>query len=161
MARPDFSTSCVSAPAAKLCQSRILQPALSLLGSAYDHIDLTAAAFRADQPLAPIGHGRFGTVPLSHLGRVGLDLMLAFPAPNDQPDAGGGSIAERHRRYFDRNLLPATTFAPKGSPDTGYAANNFSDPTDTEGVNPHATRNVRSGTDNCTVRSAPRSAINT
>ena len=29
--------------------------------------------------------------------RIGLDLMLAFPAPNDQPDAGGGSVAERHR----------------------------------------------------------------
>jgi hypothetical protein len=43
-------------------------------------------------------HGRFGTIPSSHLGRVRLDLMPAFPAPNDQPNAGGGSIAERHRR---------------------------------------------------------------
>jgi len=25
-------------------------------------------------------------------------MMLAFLAPNDQPDAGGGSVAERHRR---------------------------------------------------------------
>jgi hypothetical protein len=59
---------------------------------------LTAAAWGADQPLSPIGHSRFGAVPLGHLGRVGLDVMLAFLAPNDQPDAGGGSIAERHRR---------------------------------------------------------------
>ena len=29
---------------------------------------------------------------------VGLDPMLAFLAPNDQPDLGRGSIAERHRR---------------------------------------------------------------
>ena len=34
--------------------------ALSPLGSGYDHIDLTAAAFGADEPLAPIGHGCFG-----------------------------------------------------------------------------------------------------
>ena len=33
----------------------------------------------------------------SHLGGIGLDLMLAFLALNNQPDAGGGSIAERHR----------------------------------------------------------------
>jgi hypothetical protein len=72
--------------------------ALSLLGSAYDHIDLTAAAFGADQPLAPIGHGRFGAVLLGHLGRVGLDLVAAILAPNDQPDAGSGGATQRHRR---------------------------------------------------------------
>ena len=41
---------------------------------------------------------RFGTVPLGHLGGIGLDLTLASIAPNDQPDAGGGSVAERHWR---------------------------------------------------------------
>jgi len=59
---------------------------------------LTAAALGADQPLSPIGHRRFGAVLLGHLGGIGLDLMAAILAPNDQPDAGGGSIAERHRR---------------------------------------------------------------
>jgi hypothetical protein len=39
-----------------------------------------------------------GAVPLGHFGRVGLDLMAAILAPNDQADAGGGSVAERHRR---------------------------------------------------------------
>jgi len=34
----------------------------------------------------------------SHLGGIGLDLMVAFLAPNDQADAGGGSDAERQRR---------------------------------------------------------------
>jgi hypothetical protein len=34
----------------------------------------------------------------SHLGRIGLDLMPAILAPHGQPDAAGGSIAERHRR---------------------------------------------------------------
>jgi hypothetical protein len=75
---------------------------LSALGRAaplacHNHIDFAAAAFGADQPLTPIGHRHFGTVPSSHLGGIGLDLMLAFSAPNDQPDAGGGSVAERHR----------------------------------------------------------------
>jgi hypothetical protein len=51
----------------------------------------------ADQPLALIEHGRFGATPGGDLGGIGLDLMLAFLAPNDQPDAGGGSVAERHR----------------------------------------------------------------
>jgi hypothetical protein len=36
-------------------------------------------------------------VPSGHLGGVGFDLMPAILAPHDQPDAGGGSIAERHR----------------------------------------------------------------
>jgi hypothetical protein len=66
--------------------------------SAYDHIDLTAAALGADQPGAPIEHRRCRAVPLGHLGRVGLNLMPAILAPDDQPDAGGGSVAERHRR---------------------------------------------------------------
>jgi hypothetical protein len=43
------------------------------------------------------GTGRFGAVPLGHLGRVGLNLMPAILARNDQPDAGGGSVAECHR----------------------------------------------------------------
>jgi hypothetical protein len=86
---------------------------------AYDHIDLTAAAAGADQPLSPIGHLRCRAVPLGHLGGVGLDLMPAIFAPNDQPDAGGGSIAERHRRaYFgfhgDRSasIAPITALRP-------------------------------------------------
>jgi hypothetical protein len=49
----------------------------------YHHIGLSAAAFGADQLLAPIEHWRFGAVPSSHLGGVGLDLMLASLAPHD------------------------------------------------------------------------------
>ena len=70
----------------------------SPLRSGHHHIDLPAAAAGTDQPLAPIEHGRFGAVPGSHLGGVGLDLMLAFLAPDDQPDLGRGGDAERHRR---------------------------------------------------------------
>ena len=73
---------------------RSLGPAL---GPSNHHIDLSAAAFRADQPFAPLGNGHFGAVPRSHLGGIGLNLMLAFLAPDDQPDAGGGSVAERQR----------------------------------------------------------------
>jgi hypothetical protein len=64
---------------------------------AHHHIDLPAAATGADQPFAPIEDGRFGAVPSSHFGGIGFDPMLAFPAPHDQPDAGGGRVAERHR----------------------------------------------------------------
>jgi hypothetical protein len=59
---------------------------------------LAAAALGADQPLSPIGHSRFGAVPLGHLGRIGLNLMAAILAPNDQPDAGAGGTTQRHRR---------------------------------------------------------------
>jgi hypothetical protein len=51
----------------------------------------------ADQPLSPIGHRCFGAVPLGHLGRVGLNLMLTILAPNDQPDPCGGGATQRHR----------------------------------------------------------------
>src|SRR5215471_11682981 len=50
------------------------------------------------QPLAPIEHGCFGAVSRSHFGRVRLDLMLAFLAPNDQSNAGRGGDTECHRR---------------------------------------------------------------
>jgi hypothetical protein len=72
---------------------------------------LPAAAFGADQPLAPIGQGRFGAVASSHLGRIGLHLTLAALAPNDQPDACGGSVAERQsagRERTSRRFVPLT-----------------------------------------------------
>jgi hypothetical protein len=62
------------------------------------HMGLPAAALAADKPGVPIEHWGPGVVPGSYLGGVGLDLMLAILAPHDQPDAGGSSVAERHRR---------------------------------------------------------------
>jgi hypothetical protein len=63
-----------------------------------DHqIHLPAAGAGAYGPGAPIEHRRCGAVPLGHLARVGLDLMLAILAPDDQPDADGGSATQRHR----------------------------------------------------------------
>jgi hypothetical protein len=41
----------------------------------------------------PIKDWRSGTVLSSHLGGIGLDLMLASVAPDDQPDLGGGAPA--------------------------------------------------------------------
>jgi hypothetical protein len=75
---------------------RVLVVALPPLSPGHHHIDLPAAAAGADQPLAPIEHGLFGPIPSSHLRGIGLYLMLTALAPNDQPDARGGSVAERH-----------------------------------------------------------------
>jgi hypothetical protein len=44
------------------------------LGPGHHRVDVAAAAPGADEPLAPLGNGRLGTVPLRHLGSVGLDL---------------------------------------------------------------------------------------
>jgi hypothetical protein len=49
------------------------------------------------ESLAPIENRGRGAVTSGHLGRIGLDLMPALLAPNDQPGAGSGSVAERHR----------------------------------------------------------------
>jgi hypothetical protein len=48
--------------------------------------------------LAPIEGRRFNAITSSHLGGIGLDLMLAFLAPHDQPDACSGGATQRHRR---------------------------------------------------------------
>jgi hypothetical protein len=82
-------------------------------GSAH-HLYRLAGCHITNRPAAR-AHGRFGAVTSSHLGRVGLNLMLAFPAPHDQPDACGGSVAERHRRAatgFHRDNRP---FRPSAS----------------------------------------------
>jgi hypothetical protein len=62
----------------------------SPLRPGHDHIDFAAAAFGADQPLAPIGHRHFGAVALNLFGGIGLDLVAAVPAPHYEADAGSG-----------------------------------------------------------------------
>jgi hypothetical protein len=52
---------------------------------------------RTDEPLTPIGNGRFGAVSLRHFGGIGLNLMLAIPAPHDQANTGSSGIPKRHR----------------------------------------------------------------
>ena len=47
-------------------------------------IHLPAAAFGADQPLAPVEHGCFGAVPLGHLGGVGLNSMPTILAHDNR-----------------------------------------------------------------------------
>src|ERR1700719_4519367 len=47
---------------------------------------------------ASVIHRRCRAVSLGHFAGVGLNLVTSILAPHDQPDAGGGSIAERHRR---------------------------------------------------------------
>ena len=59
----------------------------------HHEIDLAATALRPDEPLAPIEN-----VSGSHLRGVGLDLMLAGFARDDQADLGRGGSAQRHCR---------------------------------------------------------------
>jgi hypothetical protein len=73
----------------------------------------SAPAARIVNAPAPVSarHSRPGIVSSSHLGEIGLDLMSGFLAPHDQPDAGGGSIAERHWRTG----LGVHSFGARGS----------------------------------------------
>jgi hypothetical protein len=64
----------------------------------HHHVNFAAAAFGADRPLAPIKDRRFGAVASSHLGGIGLHLMLASLAPNEQPDAGYGGVSQSNSR---------------------------------------------------------------
>jgi hypothetical protein len=47
-----------------------------------------------------LGNGHLGAVALGHLGGVGLDLMVAIEAPDDQPNVGRCGVAEHHRWAF-------------------------------------------------------------
>jgi hypothetical protein len=69
---------------------------------------MAVPALGIDEPLAPIEHGRFDAISSGRLGGVGLDLMLAVLAPNDQSDACGGSVAVRHRRAGSDFILIST-----------------------------------------------------
>jgi hypothetical protein len=77
------------------------------LGPGHHHVDVAAAAGRADEPLAPLRNRHVGAILLRHLGGVGLDLMAARLAPHDQPHAGRSRVAERHRRPGSRFHQPS------------------------------------------------------
>jgi len=57
---------------------RFLRLSLSVVSlcAGHHHVGITTAAAGTHQPLAPIEHGRFGTVASTHLGWVRFDLML-------------------------------------------------------------------------------------
>jgi hypothetical protein len=62
------------------------------------HVDGAAAAPRAHQPLAPSQDRDAGGVPMSQLGRCGLDLVAAGSARYDQAEMGVSGSAESLRR---------------------------------------------------------------
>jgi hypothetical protein len=68
------------------------------LGAGHHHIRIVAPATRTDEPLTPIGNGSLGTVSSRHFGGIGLNLMLAIPAPHDEANMGSRRVPERHRR---------------------------------------------------------------
>lgn len=71
---------------------------LSPLGAAHNHFNSSRIALAVYPPGVPIRDGRLRTVILGHLGRIGLNLMPTIEAPNDEPHAGRGGVAEGHRR---------------------------------------------------------------
>jgi hypothetical protein len=94
---------------------------LSSFGPAHDHVDLAAAALRADELLAPFEDTGISAIAPRVLGGIGLDLMLTTPAPHDQPDAGRSRIAQGHRRtrlrfHLARRRFLASTAARGRSP---------------------------------------------
>src|SRR5215472_17297872 len=50
------------------------------------HVDVAAAALRAHQPGAPIGHRRLRSVPARLLAGVGFAAVAARFAPHHKPD---------------------------------------------------------------------------
>jgi hypothetical protein len=68
------------------------------LCAAHHHINFVAPAMGTDQPLSPFGNGSLGAVSSRHFGGIGLNLMSAFEAPDDEPNTGSRRAAECHRR---------------------------------------------------------------
>jgi hypothetical protein len=68
---------------------------LAALGSAHHHINPPAPAPRANKPGVPIRGGHLRAIALGHRGRVGLDLVAAIEAPDDQPHMRRSGVAKR------------------------------------------------------------------
>jgi hypothetical protein len=65
-------------------------------GPVHHHLDITAAALRANQPAAPLRHWRLGTKPASLLRWVGFAPVTTCFTLDDKPEVGSGVAAERH-----------------------------------------------------------------
>jgi hypothetical protein len=63
------------------------------LRPAHHHANLSAAALAADQPLSPFWNGHLSAVAFGLFGGIGLYLMAAISAPDDQANAGSGRTA--------------------------------------------------------------------
>jgi hypothetical protein len=68
------------------------------IGPCDDHIDRSAPAVRAHEPIAPVEHAGPGAILPGHLGGVRLDLVAARLTRHDESDASRSRVAERHRR---------------------------------------------------------------
>jgi hypothetical protein len=64
--------------------------------SGYNHIDITAPARGANQPLPPIRNRSSCPISLSLLTGVGLNLMPASATPDDQANTRRHGTAQRH-----------------------------------------------------------------
>jgi hypothetical protein len=89
-----------------LARPRTLIPITGPLCPGKDHINRATVAAGTDQPIAPIKNACCFPVPFSKVRGIWFDLMAAIPAPHNQPHAGRGGIAQRHRRAGRRVLPP-------------------------------------------------------
>jgi hypothetical protein len=99
---------------------------VSPLGSTHHHVDVAAAALRADEPLAPLGNGGLGAVPRGDLRRVGLGPVtarLARPQPrcraSSADPAATSSAAQRSARRRSMTLGPPVVLSLLSRPMMG------------------------------------------
>jgi hypothetical protein len=79
-----------------------------LMGPADHHVDPSTAALAAHEPCGPIRDRHLSAVSLRHLDGIGLDMMLAIPAPDDQSEVSPRGAAESRWRSRGGFQLPAS-----------------------------------------------------
>jgi hypothetical protein len=65
--------------------------------SVYHHVDIAAAALRANQPPAPFRHWRLWPIPACLLAWVKFTPVTTGFAPDRKPERGGGAFECRRR----------------------------------------------------------------
>ena len=64
----------------------------------HHHVDIAAAALRANKPAAPFRHWHLWPIPVCLLGRVRFAPVTTCFAPDLKPELGRGGAFEGHRR---------------------------------------------------------------
>jgi hypothetical protein len=76
------------------------------VGPCDDHIDRSAPATRAHEPIAPIKNAGPGAILPGYLGGVGLDLVAARLTPHDESDASRSRSGHRSCKIAESSHSP-------------------------------------------------------